>query len=134
MKHFCITQERHKFSKHKILVRDVQVYACTHCNKQFIKKQAYEGHMRLHSGVKPHTCPTCDYSSTLFGALKRHLFVSHGRSVRRVFASGCSDETVYTLVDVDANKDGLAGLGSSDNENGLVHESIVCNVQRKEQS
>ena len=81
-------------------MRDVQVYACTQCNKQFIKKQAYEGHVRLHSGIKPHTCPTCDYSSTLFGALKRHLLVAHGRHVKRVFVPGCTDETIYNLVDV----------------------------------
>lgn len=37
------------------------------------RRQNMENHMLIHTGVRPHKCPLCAYSSTQLGNLRRHM-------------------------------------------------------------
>lgn len=50
---------------------------CTMCDKVFFKQHRYDGHMRMHKGLKQFECDECGKEFCKWNSLKRHKSVRH---------------------------------------------------------
>ena len=52
-------------------------YICEVCNKGFTNSQAYQDHMNIHTGAKPHKCPYCPATFASVGTAYGHRRAVH---------------------------------------------------------
>lgn len=57
-----------------------QIYPCTECNKKFRSETRFQGHMRMHEGLKPALCTTCGKSFAKYNSLKLHINQKHSEN------------------------------------------------------
>merc|ERR1712029_92732 len=56
-------------------------FSCPTCKKCFNQKNSLDKHVLKHSGERPHVCGFCGYGFTQKGNLKTHISRSHQGSV-----------------------------------------------------
>lgn len=53
--------------------KDVRMYPCPFCTKQFTRHGGLVGHLRVHTGEKPHECQTCCKRFSDSSSLTKHI-------------------------------------------------------------
>ena len=53
--------------------KDVRIYSCPFCAKQFTRHGGLVGHLRVHTGEKPHECQTCSKRFSDSSSLTKHI-------------------------------------------------------------
>ena len=66
---------RHRSMEHSA---NAKSYTCLYCNKIFLEKEHYHGHINGHTGMRPYDCPTCKKTFKFKHHLTRHMLVCSG--------------------------------------------------------
>lgn len=80
-----IASRRRKYKKRQMVKvktdddKDV-VYPCTECNKKFRSEARFQGHLRMHEGLKPALCTICGKSFAKYNSLKLHINQKHSEN------------------------------------------------------
>lgn len=61
------------FLYHMKIHENKKEFKCSHCSKEFIRKNDLEGHIRTHTNEKPFKCKVCDRGFSTKQPLKIHL-------------------------------------------------------------
>ena len=64
-----------RLSAHMRVHAGLQPHQCPTCNKSFYQRSKLTSHQLTHTGTKPHTCPVCGKS---YSDLRVHLQLKHG--------------------------------------------------------
>lgn len=95
---------------HNIPMKRMKLYnECEVCHKVFHKRHDIDIHMRLHKGVKPYACNTCDHRYYQMSQLNEHVRSEHS-GFKKCICKICNRTYTHTSylkrhMDMHANKE-----------------------------